>query len=289
MIRRLETLIIKHRLTRHRQAIQALAQRACYLKTHPCRNPTPIGVSKFGGDPDVPDGFVWPRRGTTPLHFIAQINMCDIPLSRKVKWPADGALLFFYAAEEQPMGYSRRERNASRIVYVPEGSIRKRARRAKPTRQEKPAENVVDLRELTLSFKRCWSMPCPDNPIVARVLATEREIWRYVLLYDDYYDLIGERHQFGGWPKAVQGGDIETECQFGYFGVLEGLGDVFELPAFARVWAAAATRWQLILQVRHDESFGVSWGDAGSLYFYSTAEARASLKFNETWTVLQGA
>ncbi len=38
----------------------------------------PLGASKFGGAPDVPAGFEWPKWNEKPLGFLAQINLEEV-------------------------------------------------------------------------------------------------------------------------------------------------------------------------------------------------------------------
>ena len=63
------------------------------------------GCSKFGGTPDLPRDFVWPRfEGTWfdgskkefPLAFLAQISCKEVhPFDREGKLPSSGMLYFF--------------------------------------------------------------------------------------------------------------------------------------------------------------------------------------------------
>src|SRR5438045_86417 len=55
----------------------------------------PLGVSRFGGTPDVWPGFTWPERDGRPLTFLAQLNLEEI---RAPGVPDHGWLLFFYDA-----------------------------------------------------------------------------------------------------------------------------------------------------------------------------------------------
>ncbi len=60
-----------------------------------------IGASKFGGAPDVPDGFAWPMRDDAPLVFMAQINLAEIaPFDIENQLPSSGVLSFFYDMNE---------------------------------------------------------------------------------------------------------------------------------------------------------------------------------------------
>ncbi|MEZ6234382.1 MAG: YwqG family protein [Phycisphaerales bacterium] len=57
----------------------------------------PVGSSKFGGDPDLPDGFDWPTATSGPLAFIAQIDLAVASRAdESFLLPTDGLLSFFH-------------------------------------------------------------------------------------------------------------------------------------------------------------------------------------------------
>ncbi|UOY92215.1 YwqG family protein [Ectobacillus sp. JY-23] len=70
----------------------------------PCIKVTPspradiaIGASKMGGHPDLPAGFTYPVVNGTPLRFVAQIRLADVPQTAfSAAFPKTGRLYFFY-------------------------------------------------------------------------------------------------------------------------------------------------------------------------------------------------
>lgn len=54
-----------------------------------------IGESRWGGAPDVPEGFSWPRLGHFPLGFVAQINLGDLSPDEENPFPVRGLIQFF--------------------------------------------------------------------------------------------------------------------------------------------------------------------------------------------------
>ncbi|MCR5313353.1 MAG: DUF1963 domain-containing protein [Bacteroidaceae bacterium] len=62
-----------------------------------------IGCSKYGGQPDVPEEFVWPRDDQErPLSLLLQINCSDLTVYDSEKLlPTTGRLYFFYELSEQ--------------------------------------------------------------------------------------------------------------------------------------------------------------------------------------------
>src|SRR5690242_21257453 len=104
-------------LERYIEPLLPLFEQSIVMELHEAEKSEPvrIGVSHFGGVPDVPPGFVWPsamskemvypiypiRReepqpSLDPLHFIAQINLAEVaPFDEHHLLPATGMLYFF--------------------------------------------------------------------------------------------------------------------------------------------------------------------------------------------------
>jgi uncharacterized protein YwqG len=58
----------------------------------------PVGTSKFGGRPDVPNGFAWPKCDLGPMGFMGQIafkNLRHSQATSRFGLPTDGLLLLF--------------------------------------------------------------------------------------------------------------------------------------------------------------------------------------------------
>ncbi|MEO8397129.1 MAG: DUF1963 domain-containing protein, partial [Chloroflexota bacterium] len=60
----------------------------------------PVGASKMGGSPDVPQDFEWPMWNDLPLTFIAQIRLSDAnSFDEEDLLPEKGVLYFFFEQE----------------------------------------------------------------------------------------------------------------------------------------------------------------------------------------------
>jgi len=92
-----------------------------------------VGTSKFGGRPDVPDGFAWPECDLGPMGFMGQIAFHDIRHSQataRFVLPADGMLSLFVFQDDgiQPGVLERhgdrwREiEGLTRAIFVPGGT-----------------------------------------------------------------------------------------------------------------------------------------------------------------------
>lgn len=53
------------------------------------------GESRWGGAPDVPEGFRWPHTGVFPMGFVAQVNLADLIEDDENPFPPRGLLQFF--------------------------------------------------------------------------------------------------------------------------------------------------------------------------------------------------
>lgn len=64
-------------------------------------------VTRFGGDPDVPAEFAWPKQGRAPLAFLAQLRLDELKdLDLEKKLPAKGLLSVFGLMNPDHDGYA---------------------------------------------------------------------------------------------------------------------------------------------------------------------------------------
>lgn len=78
----------------------------------------PRGLSKFGGLPNLPAHYEWPRDGHgRPLHFLAQVDCADIPIVTPL--PERG-VLFFFAREDEEQIWNDPDwlRDAVRVIHA---------------------------------------------------------------------------------------------------------------------------------------------------------------------------
>ncbi len=70
---------------------------AMYACLEPSEEEYPLGVSRFGGLPDLPVGVAWPNCEAGPIPFLAQVNLSELPSSPgRELLPERGLLSFFY-------------------------------------------------------------------------------------------------------------------------------------------------------------------------------------------------
>lgn len=98
---RMRELIEQHGLSRVADEIMTDTRTCIRLKLDYAADETiPVGTSKMGGSPDVPQGFEWPVWNDLPLTFIAQIRLSEAkPFDEENLLPEDGILYFFFDDE----------------------------------------------------------------------------------------------------------------------------------------------------------------------------------------------
>jgi len=81
----------------------------------------PVGASKLGGRPDLPDGVDWPETDDAwPHSLVAQIDLATV---RSPELPPDGLLSFFRDPDQQAMeGRGPHDRPAWQVFYTPAGT-----------------------------------------------------------------------------------------------------------------------------------------------------------------------
>lgn len=271
---------------------------------HLPREELTIGASRFGGGPDLPEGFQWPRwngskmafdtPGTTyqrvpfqerPLHFIAQFDLNELrDLSACRDLPSKGMLYFFYDLEVQPWGFDPADHLGSRVIYVadPIGSLT-RQKTAHP-------DSAAESHSCALTFSEDWTIPDGES------LGVEYQNDLAVLESIDELkqDLIGASedqpfkptHRLLGWPEPVQG-DMQLECQLVANGIYCGNPAGYQDPR-AEQLAAGAKDWRLLLQIDTDEAGpGWMWGDCGRIYYWIHKNDLRHCRFENARLILQ--
>ena len=260
---------------------------------------TPLGGSKLGGAPDLPEDFDWPTRPAyryprkkddfrpqsaweeRPLHFIAQINLRDVAAAGSgLSLPSSGLLLFFYDIDVQPWGFDPNDAPGCRILHVGEGTpIERRSNPEASSSKARPIE-LVPSESLP-----GWEW-IEEN--VHYDMRTGHEWFRNQLqkLTESDFDRISYGgHVLGGWPGLVQN-PMELECEMVSNGVYAGNSEAYDDPRMPEFRERAAD-WRLLLQVDSDDELDWMWGDSGKIYFLCREEDIVTRRFERAWTILQ--
>lgn len=146
----------------------------------------PVGVSKFGGLPDLPREVEWPRADRV-LGFVGQLNLAELPDTPACReLPRQGLLSLFYDNYDY-------DEDGWHVLFTPDPSGAER----RPAPDELLEENRFHPAGLT--FAETLSLPAIDSPWSEELALTER--WKdYLALTDETWPL----HQLLGYPRPIQ-------------------------------------------------------------------------------------
>jgi uncharacterized protein YwqG len=155
-------------LESHADAILALVRPSIGFEyARAAERTLPVGTSKCGGRPDMPEGTEWPTHAGDPLTFLAQFNLADLhtsPVARDL--PATGLLALFCLYD-----YGEEFADGNwRLLYFPDASelIRHEQHPNMPDDYVAPS--------VRLSFTEEQTLPEPESvwakELVRRVLQT---------------------------------------------------------------------------------------------------------------------
>jgi len=266
-------------LGRVRPDLERLAQDSIRLASRPGGEALPVGASKLGGLPDLPESFAWPVMGGGPMSFVAQVRLEEVaPLAPPGWLPASGLLSFFYDQRQETYGASPADRGGWKVAHLAGGPDGWR-RRPFPDGLAPAAR----FKACALAFSAETTLPGSPSQHLAGLEWTEDEIRRYedfLAGYPSPQERTGLHHRMFGHPEQIQD-DMQMQSAL----YANGFEDI-AAPAAGRYLARKAD-WKLLLQVDSDYNAGMRWATSGRLYFWIEQGAMMTGDFERTWVVLQ--
>jgi uncharacterized protein YwqG len=238
----------------------------------------PVGSSKLGGLPDLPQGAAWPTGKGALLSFVAQIRLDDIhALAAASALPPVGLLSFFYDAQQSTYGADPADRGGWQVIFTSDTSSLER--------QTPPASLPQQARfaACAVAFAEEATVPqqlALDAPSVPWTAADQTKYEQFLTTFLAQADPKAPRNRLLGHPDTLQD-DMRIECQL----AANGVADANDPRAAAL--SSGALNWRLLLQVDSDYHAGMRWADAGMLYFWIEAAALQAGRFDNVWVVLQ--
>ena len=167
--------------TQLRAAMRPAAQLS--LKKGACRN----GASKIGGHPDVPSSFTWPTHEETPLAFVAQVRLPDVPetVAADLALPSQGLLSFFVGVDGE----------GAAVLHF--------AARTRLSRMTPPLDALLE--EHCVGVKEIWTPP--DLESADELFTGDTNAVRiYEAAWHDHQRARGDSplHRVGGYAVPVQ-------------------------------------------------------------------------------------
>lgn len=277
-----------------KELLRSLARNAVRLDIGTGEGPI---VGRFGGMPDVPEGFEWPWFETDTyldgevkprsLAFLAQFDCAALAeLDGDGRLPHEGVLSFFYELGSQRWGYDPKDVGCARVYWFPEKTA------LRPEDFPEELEEEFRLPALPVRGRMERRFPGYDDAAVAAGKA-EGELNRKAFA-TAYSMTAGKRetdgsvHRLLGWPDIIQS-SMTMECELvsrGYY--LGGGQEIPEAELREAEWTSLEN-WLLLFQMDTIQrgKFSLDFGDYGRVYFYIRKEDLAARRFDRVWLVLQ--
>jgi hypothetical protein len=225
-------------LGRHADELVGLGRDGVRLLTGPAARRRP-GASHLGGDPELPDDVAWPVFRGRPQHFLAQVDLAEVhAVLPQSPLPAAGRLLFFRHAD--PDWWSEHPVHAvdsAAILHVPAGcAVRSRP---SPTGQSFRMQPVALQRELTFPGDIAERVEFVAEQAGLFDAVDQGQLDALLHLADTLVNRAGEApvHRILGHASPIQSEPVGPGCT-------------------------------LLAQLDSDPSTGMSWGDAGIIYWW---------------------
>lgn len=236
----------------------------------------PIGASKIGGLPDLPEGWIWDKDNEgKSMSFLAQLNLAEIATHDVTdKLPKKGMLYFFYDSEQSTWGYDTKDRGMFKVLYNPNTS-------AILTQRQYP-DDIPDYARYTAAViapRATINLPSLQLDVPNKLFTEAEE--------DTYSDLRKStiRNKLLGYAEEIQS-TMEKKCALVTNGLYVGDGNAWETPEAQEI-INQPNDWILLLQLDSNEGCGMFWGDGGMLYFWIKEADLRQQNFDNVWLILQ--
>jgi uncharacterized protein YwqG len=266
-------------LARVATELASLAQPSIRLTTRPVDEAKmAVGVSKFGGLPDLPIGTAWPILNGVAMAFVAQIRLEDArPYDERRQLPAAGLLVFFYDARQRTYGDDPKDRAGWQVYHVAD------ARRLQRTQAPVALPDDAHFKPCALALSSELTMPL--EPHLERTDLTlsadeQKQYEAFLAGFPTPQGARGVRNRMLGYADTIQD-DMRLQAQLVSHGLTDGN------DSKAKALAPGALDWTLLLQVDSDPNAGMRWASEGRLYFWIERQALVAVNLDNVWAVLQ--
>lgn len=244
------------------------------------------GLTKFGGMPDVPDGFEWAYYDGRPLAFLVQFDLEEISrYDTEDLLPKTGVLSFFYDLETKPLSVDEDDNGFAKVYWF------------KDKNSLSAAEFPDDLSEgyrfpkLGISARSEKSYQSYPDFLLQRAKLVED--WESFERAQNSIgiDESGNISKMLGWADPIRG-NMTVGCELvsrGYnIADEQGKSEVTPLDRQeAEQWSARDWLPLLQLDTVTDGDFQLKFGEPGRLYFYIRRDDLAERNFNDIMLYLQ--
>lgn len=175
-----------------------------------------LGTSKMGGQPDLPENFIWPELNGEPMVFFGQINLEELSeFHEELLMPKNGILFFFSYFKKPENRYGSefdfiRPKAFSKVLFY-DGSISNLKNRKFPNNYSE----LFQANEIVLDFQTIYQLPQTSETIFIEKLNLDKRDFETFEKYIDDNNVIGGFDQILGYPSPRQYGvDFDLACAF---------------------------------------------------------------------------
>jgi uncharacterized protein YwqG len=235
----------------------------------------PVGVSKIGGQPDLPVSMAWSCTLVgEPLSFLAQLNLAELVVdAADFGLPPSGMLYFFYSGWQDGWGHSPEDADKFKCFFL--GNVPPLVRMAFP---DELYEGIFPA--CTLTFQPAFGLPYYEYDAVKTHLHRQ-EIHPYI---DVSSHRASNPSKLFGCPNCIQGPYMEQTCALATHGYIQSDLNNPEIKAMIE---EEKHKWMLLFQLSSENAAEMCWGDVGLLYFWIKKEDFAQRHFDRVWMILE--
>jgi uncharacterized protein YwqG len=275
-------------LEQYKQAIASWIYSTAQLILEPVPDVSiPVGSSKVGGNPDLPEEVEWPRWKNDEMTFIAQINLAECP--SELSLPQSGLLSFFYAVQSMFKDeYFFGDPDTCCVIYTGTDRLDHISRRNTPGRLKEEAR----MRSNRVSFIPELSVPASESTFLESLglgwngnRKDFNKYWEVFLSeFGKQWEREGYINRLMGHPDQIQG-DMQVRCEMTYGG---HTWDLMEKPEVRKQIVNSAVKWRMLLQIDSEEDkTGIMWGDVGRIYYWIHENDLKALRFDRVICEMQ--
>ena len=252
----MHTLLQKYGLLHKETAILNVARNSIkIMKNNMEEVQIPIGSSKIGGLPDVPEDWEFPIYKNRTLSFLGQFNLREArPFDLEKELPSSGILYLFYDVVEQPWGFEE-DKGCFKVLYF-DGDEKELKRKEYPDE----TEDYFALPVIKVTFTNMLTLP--EYPEGMEFSEDEQDNY-FVMRQELIQPNNDPAHYILGYPFSIQ----------------NDVFDEFNLKPEEAI---------LLLQIDSDEEdLKLLWGDSGIIYFGIDKNSLANKQFDRVQFTLQ--
>jgi uncharacterized protein YwqG len=269
--------------------IEPYLKPSIHLKFQPTdESGIPLGSSKAGGYPDMPETIEWPMENSgRPLAFISQINCREIkPFDINNELPNTGILLFFYSYSEETWGAEPSNSDTFKIIYIDDNCESSLVRREFPDTMS----NKGKFKSCKITFENEISyqnyISYREDQFVETIFDAD-ELVCYGNIDDDIFQERGlTMSKMLGWPNSMQNGDMPIDCVFPTNGISYSERQQLSEEKLNEL-KKQRDEWVFLLQIDSEHAADMMWQDGGKIYYWIKKEDLKKRNFDNCWVLIE--